>query len=117
MPSIDDLQPPTTKIKIKDREFDVMPIKLGHALLITKLGGLFNRIEDLSLEEIDQVEKGVDKLIGELIPELKGLPLGINETMDVLQELMNSAVPTENKEIEEHKIKMADESPKDQRTG
>lgn len=99
--SIDDLQPKPFKVTIKGLELECKPPRLSHTLTLAKLGNIFQNTDKASKQDIVQAETDLDEVIGELIPELKGVNLDMSSTLDLVSQIMENIQPSDNKELEE----------------
>lgn len=114
--SIDDLKPKNFVIKIKGVELNCKPLRLTHALTLSNLGSIFDGKTKSTKEEIAQAQKDLDLTIGELIPQLDGVELDMQTTMEVITQLLATISPSDNKELTERGVKM-DTDPKVQKIG
>lgn len=99
--TINDLSPKPFKVNIKGLELTSQPLRLSHALVLTKIGNIFQNIEGAKKAEITQAEKDLDEVIGELIPELKDVKLDMATTLSLIEQLMSTIEPDDNKELKE----------------
>lgn len=99
--TINDLSPKPFKVNIKGLELTSQPLRLSHALVLTKIGNIFQNIEGAKKSEITQAEKDLDEVIGELIPELKDVKLDMATTLSLIEQLMSTIEPDDNKELKE----------------
>lgn len=112
--TIDDLQPKGFKIKIRDTEYDCKPLRLSHKLILDKLKPFFQDIENaanekelaLSAKDLISMESEIDVLIGDLIPTLSNITLGMEDLADILVQMINSVLPTEVQELKEAKVEV-----------
>jgi len=109
--SINDLKPKEIKIKVGELELTAKPLRVSHALIMAKVGDILEKPQESSSDEIDQAQKDLDKVIGQLIPELKGIELDMKNQMEILTELMAGIEPDDNKELREKGVKI-DTDPK-----
>lgn len=114
--TIEDLKPKNFKITIKGVELDCKPLRLSDALVISKLGDIFQNAKTASREDIEQSEKDMDAVIAKLIPDLTGVELDISSILEVLSQLMDHVEPADNKELKEKGVSF-DNDPKAERTG
>lgn len=114
--SINDLQPKNIKITIRGVEITSKPLKLKHALQLAKVGVVFQDLQNASNQDIDLAEKSVTDIFGELMPELKSVELTVADTMTVLNQLMETIEPEDNKELDKLGVKF-DKDPKGKETG
>lgn len=116
MLTIDDLKPKNFKINVKGVELESKPLKLSHALIISKLGGVFSDAKNSTSEQIVNAERDWEKVVGELIPELKDVQLDLNTSLELITQLMENVEPSDTKELNEMGVSF-DESPKGKVTG
>lgn len=114
--SIEDLQPKSFKVTVKGVELTCKPLRLSHALTLSKVGEIFQNTKDATPEEIQSAEKQMDGLVGELIPELKEVQLDVGSILELLGQMMETIQPTDNKELEKNGVKF-DTDPKVEKTG
>ena len=114
--SIEDLQPKNFTITVNGVQLEAKPLRLSHALTVSKLGNIFQSADKATSAEIKQAEADMDELVGELVPDLKGIPLDMSATMQVIEQLMASISPTDNKELSDKGVRF-DTDPKAPRTG
>ena len=111
--TIDDLKPKDFKINVKGVELACKPLRLSHALIVAKLGDVFQNPKNYNNEEIRKAETDIDELISELVPELKGIQLDTMTMLDVITQLTDSNDPSENKELKEKGVSF-ESDPKDE---
>lgn len=117
--SINDLQPKPFKIKIKDNEFNCKPIRMSHRLIMAKITPLFKAMEDvangkeveLSSKQMIELEKELDVLIGDLIPQLSNITLEIEDIASVFEQIMDSTLPEDVKEMKDAKVQTNPKAP------
>ena len=76
---------------------------------MSKIGELFQDASKASRNDIMQAEKDFDWVVEELVPELKGTPLSMQSTLDVITQIMEQIAPEENKELEEKGVQFNDD--------
>lgn len=113
--SIDDLKPKKFKVNVDGVELMCSPLRLSHALVVAKIGDVLQNPKDKTSEEIKQAEKDMDDVIGELIPELKGIELDVNSIMSVVMQMTSNNNPSENKELKDKGVSFDSEDPKVQK--
>ena len=96
--TIEDLKPKPFTVNIKGLELQCKPLRLSHALIVAKVGNIFQDSK-ASKQEIKQAEVDIDEVIVDLIPELKGIQLDMNLTIELIQQLMEHVEPADNKEL------------------
>jgi len=114
--TIQDLQPKGFKVEIKGLILDCKAPRLSHTLVLSKVGEMFNNLDKLEREDIVKAEKDFDWVVAELIPELKGIELGIQDVLEIVTQIMEHVAPEENKELEEKGVKF-DSDPKVEKIG
>lgn len=114
--TIEDLKPKNFKINVRGVELESKPLKLSHALIVSKLGAVFSDYAKASSDQILSAEKDWELVVGELIPDLKGISLDLNTTIELIEQLMSSVEPTDTKELNEAGVSF-DDSPKEKTTG
>lgn len=114
--SIEDLKPKSFAVTVKGLELTCKPLRLSHALSISKIGEVFQNPKDFKHADIKQAEADMDTVIGELIPELKDTELDITCIMELITQMMEHIQPSDNKELEEKGVKI-DSDPKAGKTG
>lgn len=114
--TIQDLQPKPFNVEIKGLTLECKPLRMSHALAIAKIGNVFENAKEASTQSMKQAERDMDEVIGELIPELKGVQLDIGATLQLITQMMEQIQPSDNKELDEKGVKF-DTDPKAQVTG
>lgn len=109
--SIDDLKPKTFKVIVNDVELVCQPVRMKHALILAKVGNTFENASNASDSDIDKAQEQVDKVFGELIPEINGMDLDMQVTMSILEQIMEHIAPDDNKELSEKGVSLG-KSPK-----
>lgn len=99
MASLDDILPKSFTININGVELECKPPKLSHAMLLAKTSKVFQDIDNSSVEQIREVQKTVDAVFEELVPELKGRSLDMDITIEVITQIMEKLQPSDNKEL------------------
>ena len=114
--TINDLQPRPIKLTVKGVELTSQPLRLKHALVMAKIGSVFENAAKASAQEIETAQNELDAVFAELIPELKEIKLDMKDSMELLQKLMSYIEPDDNKELTENNVKF-DTDPKVGTTG
>jgi hypothetical protein len=104
--SINDLQPQPFTVKIKGQEIQSQPLQLKHALVLAKMGSIFQDPAKATGEQIESAQADITKVFNELMPDLVGVTLDMQMTMEIMTQVMNQIDPEDNKELEKHKIKL-----------
>lgn len=113
---IKDLQPKPFEVSVKGQTTECKPPRLSHIFILSKVGNLFQNTDTASSADVKQAEKDLDEVFGELIPELKGVSLDMQPTLDLITQIMENVNPSENKEMDSQGVKL-DSDPKAERTG
>ena len=108
MPSIEDLKPVKFKINIRGVDLNCSPLRLSHALIVAKIGEVFQDPKSAKSADIKQAQADMDEVIAELIPELQGIELDMTDTIDLITQLTDSNVPTDNKFLKESGVQFDD---------
>ena len=114
--TIEDLQPKDFTINIKGVELTCKPLKLSHALMLSKIGDIFSNPQSATKAQIKQAETDLDEVIEEVLPELKGKQLDMMATFDVITKMMEQIEPTDNQQIKEKGVSF-DADPKAEKAG
>lgn len=114
--TIADLQPKEFKVIVKGVEVTCKPPKLSHMLVLSKVGNLFQNINDSNRQQILEAQEDFNWVVAELIPELKDTELDMQATIDLISEIMKQIQPEESKELAERGVKI-DTDPKVQGVG
>lgn len=114
--TVEDLKPKPFKIKINGVELTSQPIRLSQALVLTRVGKLFEDSSSATKQEIKQAEADIDEVFTELMPELKDAKLDSGVSLEIISQLMDSIQPSDNKELKKRKVKF-DTDPKALKTG
>lgn len=109
--TIEDLKPKPVKIKLGGVELESKPLRLSHGLVVAKIGNVFQNTDKATREEIKQAEADMDEVIGDLIPELRGIELDMSTTMELIEQLMGSIEPADDKQLKDKGVKF-DSDPK-----
>lgn len=111
---IDDLRPKDFTIEVKGVSLKCKPLRLSHTLTLSKVGQIFQEGK-ASRQEIIEAENDLDWVLKEIIPELGDQKLDISSTMKIIEQLMETIQPSDNKELEKQGVTFSD--PKDEVTG
>jgi hypothetical protein len=114
--TVADLQPKEFKLTIKGVEITSRPPKLSHMLVLSKVGNLFQNINDAKREDILTAQEDFNWVVDELIPELKGTELDMQSSIDLITEIMKQVQPEENIQLAEQNVKF-DTDPKVPKVG
>jgi hypothetical protein len=110
--SIDDLRPKTFNITVKGVTLTCKPLRLSHALIITKVGEVFQNPKQSTKEDVRQAERDIDEVLSELIPELTGIELDIESIVEVITQLTEHSQPSDNSELKKEGVSL-DGGPKE----
>lgn len=99
--NIEDLKPKPFTITVKGVELQCKPLRVSHALIVAKVGTVFQDVANTNAQKIKEAERDMDGVIAELLPELKGVDLDLNVTLEIVDQMMNHVEPSETKELEE----------------
>lgn len=99
--TIEDLKPKNFKVNVKGVELECKPLRMSHTLVVSKIGDIFQNISTASKKQIKQAESDMDEIITELIPELEGIQLDMQATIDLITAMMENIQPADNKELTE----------------
>lgn len=115
--SLEDLQPKPFIVKLKGHDIPSSPLKLSHALALAKVGEIFKSVQTATVEQLKDAEKSASDVIHELMPDLNGIDLDMNLTVEIMQQLMNNIEPSDNKELTSKGVKFGNDDPKEQAAG
>ena len=109
-----DLQPKPFNINIKGNDYKCNPLRMSHRIIIAKISPLFAQFEiiangqeiEMSTEKIFELEKELDLLINNLIPELKNIELNIEDLANLIGLLMDSILPQESQDLKDAKVEV-----------
>lgn len=104
--TIEDLKPQSFTITVKGVDLTCKPPRLSHILVISKVGEAFKDVNKLSRKEIAQTQEDFDWVIDELVPEIAGIELEMQESVDVLTQIMEHISPAENRELTEKGVSL-----------
>lgn len=96
--TIDDLAPQPFEIKVKGVTLVCKPLRLSHALTISKIGAVLQGESDIAA--IQKAESDMDAVISTLIPELEGKELDMATTMTIINAMLESIQPEDTKELQ-----------------
>lgn len=102
---VSDLIPKTFKVKLGEHEFDCFPPRMSHSLIISKMGDVIDNQSKYTAKDVQQLEADLDNVIGELIPDLKGVKLSMEHTMSVIEQMALNVEPADNKELRDNGVK------------
>jgi hypothetical protein len=108
MPTLNDLQPQKFTVEIRGVILQCSPLRLSHALIISKIGKVLQEPENVSVAEIKQAERDMDEVINELIPELKTVHLDMMDTVSLITQMAEGITPEDSKFLDEQGVKFDD---------
>jgi hypothetical protein len=79
---------------------------LSHALVVSKIGKVFENPSDYNSAQIKQAEDDLDSIVAELIPEIKDVKLAMGDLLKIIEQMMVSIEPSENKELKEQGVEV-----------
>lgn len=104
--SIEDLKPKPFTITIKGVKMECKPLRVSHALTVSKMGSIFNDPSQYSKKQIKEAEQDLDEVIAELVQDIKDIHLDLDATLEVITQLTETMIPTENKELAEAGVEL-----------
>ena len=113
--TIEDLRPKPFTIKVRGVELACKPLRLSHSLVVSRIGSVLQNPNEISKQQIKQAEADLDEVIAELVPELAGIELDTASVIDIISQLLETVVPSENEELQKAGVKMQSD-PKGVRT-
>lgn len=114
--TINDLQPKDFTITVKGLQLTCKPPRLSHILVISKVGEAFDNINNLDRQKIEAVTADFDWVVEQLVPELKGIQLDMQDSVDILTQIMEQVTPDENQELKDKGVSF-DADPKVEKIG
>jgi hypothetical protein len=99
--TIEDLRPKNFTINIQGVELECKPPRLSHTLVLSKIGEIFQNINNADTKSIKSAEVDFDWVVNELMPELKGIELDMKSSLTVIEQIMEQISPEETKELNE----------------
>ena len=110
--NVEDLRPKPFKVTVKGVDLECKPLRMSHALSLAKIGNAFEDPGTKSREENKKLELEFDEVVSELVPDLAGVPLDLQSSMELIQQLMASVEPSESQELKENKVELPSSDPK-----
>jgi hypothetical protein len=116
--TVEDLRAKGFEVDINGVKLQCNPLRLSHALGISKLGEVFQNPKDATKKQIKEAEDDLDEVLNDLIPELKdkNIQLDMSTILKLLSQLMEQIEPSDNKELAKRKVSI-DSDPKVETTG
>lgn len=111
MGDINDLLPKEKTITVQGVELTVKPMRLRHALHLSKIADVFTNHEKYKAADIDEADKLIHEIVGELIPQLAGKELSFDLVGKLVGEMLNTVAPSDTRELDERGVKL-DTDPK-----
>lgn len=96
MPTIEDLKPKKFTVTVKGVELTCSPLRLSHALIVAKVGEVFQSPKDATKAAIVQAQKDMDEVIAELIPEIADIELDMADTIELITQMTANSQPDDN---------------------
>lgn len=112
---LDTLVKPSKKIKFGGEVIEIKPPALEELLKLSKLGGQIQKRqsgEKMSEEEAVEAINSLRDAFAELVPELKGKPLNVEQLLALLDLVVSLAMPSDVTELEKRGIKLDDDQKK-----
>jgi hypothetical protein len=109
--TISDLIQKDFTINVDGVDLSCKPLRISHALIVSKVGDVFQNPSKYSAEEILQSEKDMDLVIGQLVPQLAGKQITINALTDIISQMMSSTQPNDDKYLQDNGVRF-DSDPK-----
>jgi hypothetical protein len=117
---INDLQPKNFPIELTVNgeviTVQCKPLRLSQALMVSKIGNIFQSVETATKDELVQAETDMNEVIKQAIPELAEIDLDMALTMQIIQGMMNSITPGEQAELNANGVSF-DTNPKAEKIG
>lgn len=104
---LDTLVKPSKKIRFQGETIEIAPPSLEELLKLSKLGGQIQKKqtgEKMSEEEAIEAIGNLREAFGELVPELKGKPLNVEQLLALLEMVVQLAMPSDVAELEKRGI-------------
>ncbi len=114
MATIEDLRPQPFTITIRDVSLQCNPLRLEHGLLVAKIAAVFQNMDKVTRQDIITAQQDFDYVVTSLVPELKDIPLNIDDSLSVIEQMQTGSEPSDDKYLKEQGVKLGD--PKDQTT-
>lgn len=106
---LDTLVKPSKKIKLAGEAITINPPSLEELLKLSKLGGQIQKRqtgEKMTEEEAVEAINSLRDAFAELVPELKGKPLNVEQLLALLDLVVSMAMPSDVSELEKRGIKL-----------
>lgn len=99
--TIDDLKPKSFKVNVKGVELECQPLRLSDALSLAKIGDVFSNSANYGRSDFETAEADLESVVGKLVPELAGVKLDINSSLELITQMMQTIEPEDNKELKD----------------
>lgn len=112
---LDTLVKPSKKIKFGGEVIEIKPPSLEELLKLSKLGGQIQKRqsgEKMSEEEAVEAINSLREAFAELVPELQGKQLNVEQLLAMLDLVVGLAMPSDVTELEKRGIKLDDDQKK-----
>lgn len=112
---LDTLVKPSKRIKFGGEAIEIKPPSLEELLKLSKLGGQIQKRQSgqkMSEEEAVEAINSLRDAFAELVPELKGKPLNVEQLLALLDLVVGLAMPSDVSELEKRGIKLDDDQKK-----
>lgn len=106
---LDTLVKPSKKIRLAGEAITINPPSLEELLKLSKLGGQIQKRqtgEKMTEEEAVEAINSLRDAFAELVPELKGKPLNVEQLLALLDLVVSMAMPSDVSELEKRGIKL-----------
>jgi len=106
---LDTLVKPSKKIRLAGEAITINPPSLEELLKLSKLGGQIQKKqtgEKMTEEEAVEAINSLRDAFAELVPELKGKPLNVEQLLALLDLVVSMAMPSDVSELEKRGIKL-----------
>lgn len=112
---LDTLVKPSKTIKLAGEAITINPPSLEELLKLSKLGGQIQKRQTgktMTEEEAVEAINSLRDAFAELVPELKGKPLNVEQLLALLDLVVSMAMPSDVSELEKRGIKLDDDQKK-----
>lgn len=106
---LDTLVKPSKTIKLAGEAITINPPSLEELLKLSKLGGQIQKRQTgdkMTEEEAVDAINSLRDAFAELVPELKGKPLNVEQLLALLDLVVSMAMPSDVSELEKRGIKL-----------
>lgn len=106
---LDTLVKPSKTIKLAGEAITINPPSLEELLKLSKLGGQIQKRqtgEKMTEEEAVEAINSLRDAFADLVPELKGKPLNVEQLLALLDLVVSMAMPSDVSELEKRGIKL-----------